>query len=286
MSDPVHIVEPPRTRPGVVSAAVSLLYLLAALEIISLVVQLSQIGTISDVYADAYRGTTVEGSEGLFTAGSVVGAGLGAVFAIGYLLLAVFDGRGKNGARITTWVIAGLAACCGVFGLLGNAASSALTANVDSSDASLPDPQDIQRQLEAALPSWYQPATLTLGVITLLAVIAVIILLALPPSNEFFRKPQPVWQPPYPGTPGGYVQPGAYYPAPPAPPYASPAPPYAQPAPTVPPAPPAPPYAPPAAPGTPPPLPPAAPGMPPQSQPPQPGAETPPPPPPSGPPPW
>jgi hypothetical protein len=64
---------------------------------------------------------------------------------------------------------------------------------------------------------WLQPFTTATSLISLLALLAAMILLALPPSNEYFRKPQASWEPPVPG--GAY--PG-YPPASPGYPPASP----------------------------------------------------------------
>jgi uncharacterized membrane protein len=240
VSAPGQVGEQPRTRPTVVTVAVWLLFLAAALQFIALVVEVSQVGTIADTYEAAYRGTGDEDAMRTGAiAGSIGGAAVGALFGIAYLVLAIFNGRGKNPARITTWVLAGLGVCCGTIGLIGSAASSSF--NFGSGDGNGPDPADVRRQLDEALPSWYSPVVITLGVIALLALLAVIILLALPPANEFFRKPQAVWQPPaYPQAggypqPGGYPAPGTYYPPPASPP-----------APGIPPAPP-PPGAPPSA---------------------------------------
>src|SRR6185436_7231411 len=68
-----------------------------------------------------------------------------------------------------------------------------------------PSQSEIQSRLNDALPSWYQPVTMTVTVIILIAILATIILLALPASNAFFRK-QPAaqgWDPsvPYPTYP-------------------------------------------------------------------------------------
>jgi hypothetical protein len=53
------------------------------------------------------------------------------------------------------------------------------------------------------------------NVLVLICLLLVIILLALPASNDFFRKEQEVWVPPtYPPVGGGY----GYPPAPPSPP--------------------------------------------------------------------
>jgi hypothetical protein len=223
-----------------VTVAGYLLYLVAALQLIALVVQVSQVGTIADATENAYRGTDAENTARVSTiVGTLVAAIIGGLFAIAYIVLAIFNNRGKNASRIVTWVLGGIGVCCGALGLVGAAASNSF--NFNRSDRNLPDPADVQRQINDALPSWYRPVTITLGVVALLAVLAVIILLALPPSNEFFRKPQQVWQPPeypqgggYPPPggyqqPGGYPTPGSYYP-PPTPP----------PAPGIPPAPPPP----------------------------------------------
>ena len=72
-------------------------------------------------------------------------------------------------------------------------------------------------QINAVKPSWLTPLTTTLSVIILLALIAAIILLAMPQSNAYFRKEQPAFAPafpnlPYPPAPGGgstYPDPGA-----------------------------------------------------------------------------
>jgi hypothetical protein len=223
VSSPAQVGEQPRTRPTVVTVAVWLLFLVAALQLISVVIELSQAGTIADATEAAYRGT---GDEDTMRTGAIVGAVAGAavsaVLAIAYLVLAIFNNRGKNPARITTWVLAGLGVCCGTIGVVVGAASG--TFNVGGGDNNGPDPADVRRQVNDALPSWYSPLTIALGVIVLLALLAVIILLALPPANEFFRKPQPVWQPPaYPQAggypqPGGYPAPGTFYPPPAAPP--------------------------------------------------------------------
>src|SRR6266536_2042517 len=174
-----------RVRPAVVTYACYLLYLLAALQVIGAVVSL--------------------------------------LFAVGYVVLAIFDGRGRQPARIVTWALLGVSLCCGGYGLVGNATGgfTGYKRRVEGA----PSQSELQQMLKDALPSWYQPVILLLGIIALLAAITVIILLALPASNQFFRKQEPVWEPPVPQAP--WDQPGqppqAQYPnEPPAPP-ASPA---------------------------------------------------------------
>ncbi len=213
-----------RVRPAVVTYACYLLYLLAALQVISAIVQFSVLGTYSDVTKKAFADTSVGDAASTATAAVVaVGAVVSLLFAVGYVVLAIFDGRGRQPARIVTWALLGVSLCCGGYGLVGNA-TGGFTGNNRRVEGA-PSQSELQQMLKDALPSWYQPVILLLGIIALLAAITVIILLALPASNQFFRKQEPVWEPPVPQAP--WDQPGqppqAQYPnEPPAPP-ASPA---------------------------------------------------------------
>jgi hypothetical protein len=195
VADPTNPAAP--ARPGSVTISSYLLYLYAALGLIGVVIGLSVIGTTSDVYREAYEGTSAEGTESFITVTSVVIAILGLLFAAAFVVLAIFNNRGKNPSRIVTWVLGGISLCCSSVSLIGTAVGNSL--NVGSTDSDVPDPAVVQRQLEDALPSWYTPVTITLTVLSLLALLVALILLALPPSNEFFRRPAPVWEPPVPG---------------------------------------------------------------------------------------
>jgi hypothetical protein len=199
-----------RVRPVVVTYACYLLYLLAALQVISAIVQFSVLGTYSDIMKKAFADTSVGGTVATTTIAALAGtAVLGLLFAVGYVVLAVLDGRGKQAARIVTWVLLGLSLCCGGYGLIGNA-TGGFGGNTGSVEGA-PSQGELQQMLKDGLPGWYQPVTLLLSVIGLLAAITVIILLALPASNPFFRKQQPVWEPPVPPTlsdqPGQQPQP-------------------------------------------------------------------------------
>ncbi|MEV4627422.1 hypothetical protein AB0J90_14135 [Micromonospora sp. NPDC049523] len=200
MSDPNYPAgTAARPRPSTVTYAGYLLYLVAAVQLIGAIITLPLIGTISDVYEEAYAGTDLDGAGAVGTATIVVTAVVGLVVAIGLVVLALLNNRGKNPARIVTWVLGGLFFCCSVAGLALTAAGSALTPS-SSGDANVPDEAEIQRMLNDRLPGWYEPLSNLLSVVAVLAVLAALILLALPPSNEFFRKAQPVWQPPVPGS--------------------------------------------------------------------------------------
>jgi len=258
VSDPNPAAPPVKARPSTVTISSYLLFLIAALQLVGLIVALSVMGTMQQVYEDAYAGTDMEAVSTFTTISLIAGAIFGLLIAAGLVVLALLNNRGKNPSRIVTWVLGGIFLCCSGGGLALGAAGSALPTGPTSTDPNMPDPAQVQRDLEAALPGWYEPVNLLLGVVTVLALLAALILLALPPSNDFFRKPAVAWEPPVPG--GGYgvpPMPGGNYPSYPAAPGAPPA--AGPPPPATPPGPPPTPGAPPAAgppenpPGNPPP---------------------------------
>ncbi|MFY1696907.1 MULTISPECIES: hypothetical protein [unclassified Solwaraspora] len=221
MSDPNPAAPPVKARPSTVTISSYLLFLTAALQVVGLIVALSVTGTMQQVYEDAYA--DFDGMEAIgtiTTVTTIAGAIFGLLVAAGLVVLALLNNRGKNPSRIVTWVLGGIFLCCSGGGLALGAAGSALTPDTSGTDPNMPDPAQVQRDLEAALPGWYDPVNLLVGVVTVLALLAALILLALPPSNEFFRKPAVAWEPPVPG--GGYggvpPMPGGAYPSyPPAP---------------------------------------------------------------------
>lgn len=263
MSVPMNPAAPPgKQRPGSVTISSYLLFLVAALQVLSLILSLTVIGPVTDVYEEAYADVPeiggAAGTIGVLSA--VVSGGFSLLVAVALVVLALFNNRGKNPARIVTWVLGAVLLCCFGFGLVGQAASSALTMG-GTTGPDMPDQAELQRMLEEALPGWYTPVNIGLGVISLLALLVALILLALPASNEYFRKPQaagqlmpgsmypgyPQGEPAYPQVPG-YPQAPAHPPAPPTSPPAPPAPPAAPPA--NPPTPPSPPENPPAPPSS------------------------------------
>jgi hypothetical protein len=186
-----------RVRPATVTAATWLLLLVAVTLVASAVLAFSQAGTIADVYREAYAGTDIEDSTDVIAAASSVGGGLfSLLLAAGFVVLALLDHRGKNPARIVTWVLGGVGLCC----VGGGLALTGLTSGIQMDTADGPDPAEVQRMLDDALPAWYSPVSLTLTIAALLALVLALILLALPPSNAFFRKPTQAVEPP-PGYP-------------------------------------------------------------------------------------
>src|SRR5262249_17731210 len=155
-------------------------------------VTLSQLGVTKEAYQKVFAGTSMKGAEDMLvaiTAARTVGVGL--LFAVGYVVLGILDGRGKNPARIVTWVGAGLSICCSGGSLLSTAVGFT---GFGGGSGKGPSRKEIQRALRDAWPGWYQPLLTTIGVISVAALVTAVILLALPAAGEFFRRPkQPVW---------------------------------------------------------------------------------------------
>lgn len=201
-----------KQRPGSVTISSYLLYLVAALQVIGFLINLPVIGPTNEVYKEAYAGTELADAAGTFgTIGFILTGVIFLIIAIGLVILAVFNSKGKNASRIVTWVLGGIFLCCAGLSVVVGLAGGAMGAPGASTDPSLPDPEEVQRMLDERLPGWYVPLSTALSVISLLALLVALILLALPASNDFFRRPQPVWEPPVPGS----AYPG-YPPTPPA----------------------------------------------------------------------
>ncbi len=187
----------PRPRPGTVTAASYLLYVAAAVEVVSAIVAVSTIGAQRKAMEQAYANYP-ELKDAV--PGITVGIGIGTavfalLFAAAFVVLGILDGKGKNPARIVTWVLGGLAVCCFGGGLLVNASgSSGMFGGGNTTNA--PDPAEVQRILNENLPSWYGPVRTALALLSLLSIIIAIILLAMPASNAYFRKPEPTFEPP------------------------------------------------------------------------------------------
>jgi hypothetical protein len=195
-----------RERPSTVTISSYLLMLVGVLQVINVILALAFVGKIRDVTRELYAGTSAEGAEDFAVFGVVIAALIPLLLGIGLIVLAILNNRGKNASRITTWVVGGIAACCFGANVLGSAFNNFATRG---GGGDVPSGEELQRRLDEVLPGWYQPLSTTLIAISLLAVLAALILLALPRSNEFFRRPQAAWEPPVPGSAyPGYPPPG------------------------------------------------------------------------------
>jgi hypothetical protein len=186
----------PKARPGAVTAAVALLYGVAALLIISgalsvvavSTLNFSGVGTVNGVDARTLAATTR-----IIMIGAAL---LYLLLAAGFATLAIFVGRGKNPARIVTWTVGGLVVLCCGCSYLANAIPGLNTAGMDQASRS-----QVER-IDMGTPAWLSWTSVGLSILILLGLIVALILLALPASNDFFRKEQEVWVPPtWPGYP-------------------------------------------------------------------------------------
>jgi hypothetical protein len=230
---PGYPVPGPPARPGSVTAASYLLYVATALQIVNAILTFTMIGPMSDALGDAVPTTSTDEADairvGIFVVIAILG-GLNLVLGVIFGVLGLLNGKGKNWARITTWVVGGLSLCCLGAGLGPESSfTSSLGSNAGDNPGGLTD-AEIERRISEALPSWQEPLSTVVIVVLLLCVLATIILLALPASNAFFRKPaaggyqpSPGYPPPspYPTYPGqsypaqpSYPAPGQSYPPP------------------------------------------------------------------------
>ena len=134
------------------------MYASIAFSLINLVVTLADSTGYKNAIRDADPNRTVD-VDAVYTAAVVFAVIVTLLIAALYVFLAINLRKGKNWARITTWVIVGIFTLLGLLGLGNDAPAFARV----------------------------------LGIIVLLANAATIVLLAMRPSNEFFarmRQPQ------------------------------------------------------------------------------------------------
>lgn len=196
-----------KPRPSTVKTASTLLYAGSALTVIY--------GVLALINFNATKDITFEGQElpsgfaGMTgTVGTIITVVIYGALAVGLAVLGNLIGKGKNPARIVTWVIDGIVVLCCGCGLLGNAIGMAALEGMSGLD------QETLDELAAATPAWLNAATIIIGLLIVLSQIAVIVLLAMPASNEYFRKEQEVWVPPTWPTDGSQPPPPPPGPAP------------------------------------------------------------------------
>jgi hypothetical protein len=164
------------------------MYTAAGCQLVIVVVTLSQLGTVNDAYQRAFAGSSMTGAPAMLvaiTAATAVGIGL--LLAVGYGVLGVLDSRGRRAARIVTWVFGGVSACCTGSNLLWDAVG--LNRLGGSHGTNAPSAGQVQDALDAALPGWYHPVLAWIGIADIVALVVAVVLLALPPANDFFRGP-------------------------------------------------------------------------------------------------
>jgi type IV secretory pathway VirB2 component (pilin) len=187
-------------RPGTVTFASFLLYLMALLSLVSAALAVYQATLLTQeklltIYKDGgYPADQAEAAAAVTPVVTYVTGGFALLLAVVYIILAVFVGKGKQWARITSWVVVGLfGVCCGLVGVAAMGAGNSFSGMGAPTGI---DTEKITTDTAALLPDWLAPTTTVLSVISLIAAITVVVLLLLPPSNPYFRKQEPVWTPP------------------------------------------------------------------------------------------
>ena len=141
----------PAQAPSTVRNAVLLMYIRSGLGVLGVIITLATKSSLRSTIRDQHPEYSTEKLDRLVNDAVTAGVILGIFFLVLYVLLAIQVARGRNWARIVTWVISAL----GVIGLLGILGESSAASKI-------------------------------LGVLSGLLAIAIIILLAMAPSNAYF----------------------------------------------------------------------------------------------------
>jgi hypothetical protein len=114
---------PPTPRPITVTAGLGAFLLNILVGLISSILTFSDLdGAVDDAAARA--GVDSESFRHAAEIGAVIGGVVGVLFLIGYLVVLWFAWTGRNWARITIWVLAGLSLLAGVVGLAVGSSTS------------------------------------------------------------------------------------------------------------------------------------------------------------------
>lgn len=126
----------------------------------------------------------------------LLGLAVPLVVIVGFGVLAFFVRRGNRPARIITWVLGGLGVLCLGCLQLGTAVLPSVVTSAGSGDEELETFKDYYQVVADHTPDWQVVLSMALGILSLVALLLVIILLAVPSANEYFRREQQVWVPP------------------------------------------------------------------------------------------
>lgn len=189
----------PARRPAAVTAAVVLLALMAvvavAYAVAGLFVLFRTVNAVRLAAGSAASSDEVDAVVALVTVWTVAGALISLLAGVLLAVLAGLVRAGRSGARVATWVVAGLgvvAGCCGLTGLGGMRAFPMQPSDEDRSTV------ELLAQVSEAYPGWWIPLGASLSVGQVLGYLGVAMLLALPPAAGWFRRPVPSPHAPYP----------------------------------------------------------------------------------------
>lgn len=198
MSMPPPETPPPaaKTRPGSVTAAVWIQILLAVFLIAQSVAGIlyspdSQAAAEAELadqghsMSDLPEGTTFESTG--------VAAYAPIVVAVLIVVLALLNGAGNRPSRIVTWVVQPLVLVCGGFLTVSQLfMAQFMEAGIEAAGGA--EGIDVQAVVDAAngaYPAWVDVVGYGVLALGTLGAIAVVILLAIPSANAYFRKEEP-----------------------------------------------------------------------------------------------
>ncbi|MBO3733467.1 hypothetical protein [Glycomyces niveus] len=196
----------PKTKPWSVTAVVWTQILTAVLLVASGIAMFSVMSSVEDAVTEqllsdpelADSGLTPDNIGSLMTFTFALVAGVYVVFAVFYVIMALLVNKGNRAGRILSWILSGIGLlCCGIGGLIGQVSSS-MTANVNGQEYQ----DEATQAIEDATPAWVNAIDWATLIVLIVGSLVIIILLAVPASNEFFRKEEPpmgpyMGQPPY-----------------------------------------------------------------------------------------
>lgn len=186
----------PRTRPGSVTTAVWLQILLAVFLIAQSIAGIlygadaqtaaeEELAAQGHAMSDLPQGTTFESTGATAYAPIAV--------AVLIIVLALLNGAGKRPARIITWVVQPIVLVCGGFIAVSQLfLTQFLEMGIDAEGGV--EGLDVQALVDAiagAYPAWTDIASYGALALATVGSIAVIILLAVPSANAYFRKEEP-----------------------------------------------------------------------------------------------
>ncbi|MFI5837028.1 hypothetical protein ACIA5A_25440 [Micromonospora sp. NPDC051300] len=191
-------------RPATVVAAVAVLLLMAVGAVAYAVTNLVVAGGTVERFRAAATGTDASGGDvdrvaGLLRGSTVLAAVLGVLAALLLVGLALGLRAGRPGARLATWVVAGLGLLCGCCGLAVLVGQRAAPLRLGADDRVTADLLGLAGD---AYPAWWIPVNAALSVAQILGYLVVAGLLALPSAGAFLRRAVPTGRPP--GPPTGY----------------------------------------------------------------------------------
>lgn len=170
-------------RPSPVTVARTLLLVVAVLPLLSALLGLVVLDELRRAYIASLGG--VRGADE--ATGAVIGGVLACVVVlVVYAVPALLLSRPRNWVRIVVWVLTPVGVGCLAPGVLGGSSVS-LPRGISPGGSS----SEVTTMIGELTPGWYVPVTIVLAALSVVGLVLVAVLLALPASNAYFRTARP-----------------------------------------------------------------------------------------------